>query len=67
MLGTSGGEPAPCRTFEADTRVGEVVGESGARIGVPLTEVFQFDEDTFSSLFAAYQDGGQAELQALWS
>lgn len=62
-----GGEPVPLRAAEAHGGVVEVVGKGGARIGVPLAEVFQFDEDVFSSLSAAYQAGSQTELQSLWS
>lgn len=62
-----GDQPVPFRAVGAHGSVVEVAGKGGARIGIPLTEVFQFNDDTFSSLFAAYQDGGQADLQALWS
>lgn len=62
-----GGEPVPLRAIKTRGGVVEVAGKGGARIGIPLAEVFQFSEDVFSSLSAAYQDGGQAQLQALWS
>ena len=57
----------PLRAAKAHGGVVEVVGKGGARIGVPLAEVYQFSEDLLSSLTAAYRAGGQAKLQALWS
>lgn len=62
-----GDEPVPLRAVGAHGGVVEVAGKGGARIGVPLTKVFQFSEGVFSSLSAAYRAGGQAELQSLWS
>ena len=53
-----GGEPVPLRAVKAHGGVVEVMGKGGARIGIPLAEVFQINEEVFSSLFAAYQAGG---------